>query len=301
MTPLPGTTATLCDWLSCTVPLEVQPFVLDDLALLLGDSGFVRQDGRFVCPHGGTVKTTQFGSVFYVGTSGKALLSLRNANAFNQYLMLFGLNPHKVTRLDAACDFVVDAPPVLGAIYREFRSGVFLTQKRAPVTSLFSPDQFGRDTGTVYLGKRDGGLFVRVYDKRHQVIDCGLPDPGPWLRVELAARVDGMTLRDASDPTSLFYQYIPDSLVSRPDGVVPWVPHAGGFEITRREIDPMDKMRSIVRNMEDLTPLAALASSLPGEGLDVALAMLRSELRRRIVHRETRREASQASVTPNVG
>lgn len=302
MEPLISAGPAICDWLTCSFPLEEEPFLLDDLASFLGDAGFVRTGERFESANRGSVYLKRMNGVIVASASGRAVDTLRQLGSVDAYLHLVGNRPHRVTRLDAACDWAVDAAPVVQAVYAAYRlSGVNLTQKVSRVYKEFSIDQYGRDTGTVYLGKRKyGDVSVRVYDKRHEQIANRFPDPGPWLRIEVESHVSGLTLRDAALPDSVFYQYCPQSLVVPPAGVVPWVPQEGGFTVTRREFDPMEKMRSIVRNIDDLTALAVLAEQLPGEGLDVAVQLLRSEMRRRIVHRQARRELGSVPSTPPV-
>lgn len=279
------------DWLAHTTPLTEFVFVRDSVTAVLADAGAVRDGERFLFVNGGSVMIREAHSVGYFGVSGQALTALRETGRFADYLAAVGQHPHRVTRLDAAMDFCMDAQPVCDSVYALYRSGYVLNGRKCPTTRQTSIDQYGRDSGTVYLGRRgkNRSVLIRVYDKRHQQIEAGNPDPGPWLRVEVESHIAGMTLRDVVLPEPLFHTLAPAGLVDRPSDVVPWLPQDGGFELPPREPQGADmRARSIIQNWDDMGRLARLVDQIPGEGVDVVVAMFRAELLRQKRHQDAK-------------
>lgn len=295
MKPL-SPSSTFCDWLTCTYPLEEAPFVFDSLTGFLSHAGFWRDGDNFVCTTG-TVHCRQMQHVYLVSASGGAISHIRDSGLYSDYLVTLSSNgPHNVSRLDVAMDWHIDAQPVVDAAYSAFRSGISLSRKQAAVRRVNSVDQYGRDTGTVYFGTRGNKVHGRLYDKRHQVLDKGAPDPGPWLRFELELHVPELSLRDAVLTDPVFFHYTPEQLVVPLAGVPAWEPCPLGFTIERREADLMTDARYLIQGIDELTKLARLADRMPGEGVDVVVQMLRAELLRR--QRVMRSRGTVSAVSP---
>lgn len=226
------------DYLNISIPyLESGGFQDEVLAAI----GMARPHPRPGCPglydigligrQIGTLKFVRRGEVFVVSLSGTALMFLRANDCFSDFLWCFAERPHRVTHLDAAYDRrEVEASPVILELYRRgIDRGFRLSQRKAPVSCHFALNDAGEETGTVYVGAKNARVSLAVYDKRQEQIVKGRPDPGPMVRYELRFRggedAVPLTLRDAADPTALFWHYMPDDILTPTRGVtVPkWV------------------------------------------------------------------------------
>lgn len=164
-----------------------------------------------------------------ISASGGVLRYLRANSLLEDYLGLLAQCPHKVTRLDAACDYPIDGPDALRSLEAAYPDDRVSFQRKAlKVTRLYSAREDGRQTGTWYAGHRSSArVTARVYDKQCEAYEKRGEYLPPTTRVELSFRKDhGCTLRDAIMPTSLYYQYASPVLVKRPQNVPDWVSHA---------------------------------------------------------------------------
>jgi hypothetical protein len=224
--------------------------------------------GLWRSPSGGSLKAERFGSVVALGASGQFLAMLRASGFLHTYLATLSTVPHKVTRLDATMDLEIDAPPVLHRLVKRARSadGVSLTRKRVPaahVTTLLSPRLDGRLSGTAYMGSKTAPVRLCVYDKQKERVDAGVLDAPPCLRYELRLRNGLATLRDASDPTAIFWHHM-RGVLRVPAGVPAWSPALDVFSPERVVPDPAYRLRRRVAHSPDLAALVKLADSLPG-------------------------------------
>lgn len=254
-----------CDWRS----------LRDELLPLLDHVGmqttFDRaQDSAALWKHrdGGIVRAARMNGVVTLYASGQFLALVRVAGLLNNYLASIGTVAHKVTRLDATMDVDVYAPPLVRRLYNRGRTGrgVQLTRKVIPPGSVecrFSTRSDGQESGTVYFGSKTAPVSLAVYDKQKERHDAGFPDAPPCLRYELRVRNGLPTLRDCSDPESLFWHHM-SGVLKRPPGVPPWVPAYEAFRPLRVEIDPDYRLRRRVEFSSDLAAMVKLADSLPG-------------------------------------
>jgi hypothetical protein len=217
-----------------------------------------------------------------LGATGVVTAALRFANVFGNYLAAIATVPHTVTRLDASRDVVEDTPPVIARIVEQASSpaGLSLTRKRvAPrhVTRLVVRREDGLDTGTCYVGSRNADVRMAVYDKRVERMSRGLADVGPLTRYELRLTSGaGLTLRDAFDPTNVFWHFMPESLMSHPSDVVPWVSYALGFQVDW-PAPPLssERLKRRVQSSADVAALLRLADEVGPYGFDFLVAQLR--------------------------
>jgi hypothetical protein len=264
----------VCDYLSVSVPVESAPRFRAELIAFLSGEGFTpaRTDGTFVAPPpaSGTAKVVNRGPVLAVGISGSALAFLRDSGAFPGLLEVLASVPHRVTRLDAALDVPTDAPPVLRDLRARAMSGRMAFGKRrlavADVGLWQRPAVYDQSifTGTLYLGRRGADRQVRVYDKRNEVLDRTGADPGPLVRYEITFGKGGRTgvsLRDAEDPTALFWSVAGGVLLPRPLGVPDWVPAGESFELPpAAQVDPLSRLAVAVDRSGGLAALVRLAA-----------------------------------------
>lgn len=243
------------DWITVSIPGDVSALVAIEVSHVAREACGVAlsDDAGWVFPNKGRLDVRKRGGVGLFSAGGLALEWLRQVGLYGEFLRALSSDCHRVTRLDVALDFAIDAPPVVNQVYADARAGkVRLTHKPAPVRCILSPDRFSDlDTGTVYLGAQQAKVRARVYDKRHERLDKGFPDPGPMVRYELTVLGDvGPSLRDAYNPSSLFWRYM-GGLLAVPPGVPPWVPSSDGFSLPPRE---RDDHKTLVRRLERELP-----------------------------------------------
>jgi hypothetical protein len=114
-----------------------------------------------------------------------------------------------------------------------------------------------------------------VYDKQAERHKATGNDPGPWLRHEVRCRVGGMTLRDAVDPTALFYAFASPSFLPRPAGVADWVPHGEGYTLDRVELpSPAARLKRRVEDSAEVGALIALALEVGPYGVSFLASLI---------------------------
>lgn len=221
---LPDLGKVFCDWLDVTFsPSES----LDWLQPLLTSAGAIDHGGTFTFSGGGVIKHQTNTRWQRVSISGSALSALRDYGLFDDLLRSISQHPYKVTRIDAALDLGVDAAPVVRGLWERYQSEPLrLNLWNAVLPRRYEGFRFdGVVSGTFYAGSRKvNKISARVYDKQHEVYDRHKYDCGSRLRYELTVKTDQVTLRDVSDPASLFWHYASPALLDRPPGVPDWVP-----------------------------------------------------------------------------
>lgn len=262
-----------CDYLNVSASYDECATVLDDVLPLLDEVGAERVAGGDILgtwhePGGGTFKSSRRGKVAVLSASGQFLATLRTLHLFGSYLRALSVIPHRVSLLHATMDVFEDAPPVVDRVYqRALSGGVALTRKaikREHVKRFWGPGKDGRETGTVYMGARgNADVWAKVYDKRQERLDRKFPDPGPVTRYEVCVHGDaGPTLRDAQDPTAIFYHFASPSLLPRPEGVPAWVSGAEGYVAPpKQEKSAAERLRALV----DSSPAFERALKLAAE------------------------------------
>lgn len=247
----------ITDFLDVTFSPDNTPFM--DLELVLqGCLGEVlsRDDGDSVWRLGeGIVKLDVKHTYARASASGAALSELRLRGAFDDYLSAVSTVPHTITRLDAALDVYTDFPEILRTLDSKFPSGrVPLSRKGLSVTTLLkrrSGDSL--ETGTWYAGHRSHAkVTAKVYDKAEErrarkVQEGTFPDA--WTRYEFTFRREvGCTLRDAHDPTTLFWSVAPILGLEKPKNVLDWSSGClGAWSYTAPERLAADKVRLMVQ------------------------------------------------------
>jgi hypothetical protein len=260
----------ITDYLNTSHPLGSFPFVRDAVLPVLEEAGATPRTAElYDLGMGGTVKIAPAMRVGVVSLSGAALAHLRAQNLFGEYLAALGQEAHSVTIMHAALDRRADAPVHVQRLYRAAKRGQLKLSRKAldPLRDIehwIKPGLAdGRDTGTVYLGAPSARIRAAVYDKRDERLRAGAVDPGPLLRHELRTKKVGATLRDAFDPTALFWHYMAPELLKRPTGVADWTPHGQGYELpAMRQYTPQERMQRIIDNSLDLAALFDLATAI---------------------------------------
>lgn len=279
-----------CDWLDVTFPTDslLGGDVSDLLAGLQCSSRRVSDSVLEFRLPGAEWGNIQLGDSSRgwsrLSASGGSCEALRGVSAFGEYASLIGSYPHTVTRLDAAMDVPLPAPPIITALVSRYPSDslVHLTRKGVRPDYYLKPTLDGGYTGTFYAGPlRSRGLIVtaRVYDKSRERFDRTGVDVGPLTRFEVVCRKGSrVTLRDAYDPLSLFWHFAAPALLPLPDGIPPWSPFDGDtWAPGARTVDDYQRLRSRVDASVDIDLLADLADKVTGGRLEL-LRLLRNRL-----------------------
>jgi hypothetical protein len=283
-------TEPFCDFVGVTVPADEWAGLRVDLSAELDAIGMgveVDQDRTVLWRSSdafGTVKASRVGAVWAIGCSGTVCAGLRAAGRFMAYLAAIGARPHRVTRLDAAVDYQVDAAPIVAALAQAGRRGeLSLTRKGiAPsaVESYTGLRADGVETGTVYCGSKSSDVRMVVYDKQHERARRKLPDVGPRVRYELRLRGGtGVTLRDCAEPHGAFWHYAAPDFLPAPPNAVPWVAGGTGYALERvAPLGPAERLKRRVDCSAELASLIALAGECGPYGAELLLSMVRGRL-----------------------
>lgn len=260
-----------CDYLSVTYSADFHPARQVSLFLLsLGAE--VRRDGLYVLGDGGTVTVgLKYGSM-RISASGAAIACMRESGGYMGFLALLSDCPHRVTLLDAAYDQDRDAVPVLKALQRRYKGKkVNLTRKGMEWTVLMSErPSDGAMTGTFYVGRKSAArVSAKVYDKQEEARVRRDKLIAPRLRYEVSVKKDyGATLRDAAEPTRLFWHVASPALLDRPAGVDDWTPDwsQGWSAGPRPDLLPAEVLSRRLSYSPELDLLSSIADDMGPEG-----------------------------------
>jgi hypothetical protein len=289
--------APFCDYLNVSFPFESSGLLLSELEAFFPSVGPYQssEDGttRFISPLTlkvtGTIKARRRAKVLIVSASGGVLRDMRDKGVFGEYLAILASYPHRVTMLHATADYAVDSPPqVISEVKAAaFAGDISLTRKRVQpgnCKAFTGQDSDGLETGTIYLGQRaNADVWAKVYDKRYQQQSLGFADPGPIVRVEVAVQSDvGATLRDAYEPTAIYFHFAGRSLVSTPPDAPEWIAHGEGFTLPKSAaLEASEKVSRLVESSYDLGRLIELAIEAYGErAADELCREIRGRVRR---------------------
>lgn len=278
------------DYANITVAKTDADDVLAGLMPILDMFGCSQLSPGLFCLPGkgsGTVKAVSRHAVTSFSASGQFLSNLRANDMLDQYLTVFSDYSHNVSMLHATVDYDVYAPEVLREIYDLGQSGQFYLSRKAMnpkhVTRFMGLDADGVETGTVNLGyKANYDVWAKVYDKRHERLSKGFPDPNQMLRIEIAVQTDvGATLRDISNPHDIFYQYASKTLVEAPQGFKGWQSYAGGLTLEKKaqDLTTWQRLWGVIENSNDFKRVIDLAIADYGDDAEKELSKL---IRKRI-------------------
>lgn len=220
-----------------------------------------------------------------LSASGLALDYLRGFGQFLSYLSIIGEQPHRVTRLDACLDVATPGADVVAALHAAYPASCALSRKAQGTKVIQSAGRDGRQTGTFYVGhKGNGDVAARVYDKQHQLWEVKGEEIGPLTRYEITVRAGmGPTLRDAAQPTRVFWHFAAPALLERPEGIEAWESGWGtGWEWSAPEQVPSQVLRRRVEVSAEIGRLIELSDAIGPYGREwlVKLIEERCGLRR---------------------
>lgn len=225
---------------------------------------------------GGTVKIDTAKKYTKVSASGQALAHFRARGLLLEYLSELSTEPHNVSRIDVSIDLPQDGAEVVNALRAQAarQHGLFaLGRKSLPVKlNLGFKTSDGRETGSVYIGGRSCKARVKaaIYDKAHEALEKRGEVLPPTTRYELRIKGEkgrvGPSLRDAAEPTALFWHHASPSLLKAPDNAPEWIAGwEGGWtydkpaellpsEILVRAIDFSSSLAKLIDLADDIGP-----------------------------------------------
>lgn len=277
-----------CDWLDVTFSPSDAPYPA--LNRLLLDAGFdVESTDRsvFVYSHessaqGKLVMGSNRGT-FRVSASGAICSTLRRLGIWHDYLSELASSPHKVTRLDAALDLRVDGADLVQVMRDRYPSGEVNLRRKAVRTSVILEVRAdGRESGSWYAGRRSRARFTaRVYDKALEALSKRGEILPPTTRIEITAAGSdaGATLRDAAQPSALFWHVASPAIVAAPEDAPMWTPNTDCHWVTpTRTFDPAQIIRRRVESMALLDALAHVADEMGPEGRGYLMHLIRGRI-----------------------
>jgi hypothetical protein len=277
-----------CDWLdvTCSPDRSFVPAVREFLDRLCCEVRYSDEKSTTIrVGDYGVIRLDTEAKWHRASASGKVLAYLRSIERYGEYLHLLSEVPHSITRLDAACDYNLDTPAILRSLDRHFPDDrINFGRKALTITRLLSKRADKKLTGTWYAGHRQKAkVSARVYDKANEVAEKqGLYLLTHSTRVEFTARkAFGACLRDAYDPTSIYYSMGDPALMKTPADVSPWEPLAEFTAWTSPEmVDllPYEIFKRRVERSSELDHLAELAAELGVVGVKLAVRVFEQRL-----------------------
>lgn len=293
-----------CDWLDVTYAPDDCPYPETNL-LLLG-CGFVPSaelgSGRtYRTPNGrGTVRIKHSKRFAKISISGSSCAHLRAAGHWLEALSILASSPHKVSRLDAALDVPMDAAPFMDSLDALYPDGfVKLSRKAQSVTRFVSTRSDGVRSGTWYVGhKDDARQSLRVYDKSLQMLTEHREVIPTTTRVEVTARKDrGATLRDAEQPTALFWDIASPAVFKHaPEGTPVWQPNQDTHWLSAPpSFVPAEVLKRRIERSAELDAFLTLADTIGPHGVHYLERLLLDRLRNRSTTPATDDDGQDAS------
>lgn len=275
------TTEVFCDWLDVTTPPHEEYRLRSELGALLVHAGAEKVTEDLYRLNNGSFKFVSNSKWFKLSFSGSVVAVLRFNGQWEHALSLIGEGPHRVTRVDAAVDIALDGADSIAMLQAAYPSGqVRLSQRPVSISELLSTRADGRKTGTWYAGHRGKSeITCRVYDKAKEALDKRGELMPPRTRCELTVcKGAGPTLRDAAEPTRIFWHYMAPAVLPRPDGVPAWDSGwAEGWVMDRVDLLPAQALKRRIEHSAELAALIELADSIGAGGRQYALRLIREK------------------------
>jgi Replication initiation factor. len=278
-----------CDFFSLSLPCagDDAPPIVETVILFLSelDCHAVSEGVYELGGYGGTVMSKRRGLVWLLSFTGSALRSIREAGLLKELVMLLHEVPHRVTRLDASCDYAEDAPTYLSKQYYRIRRASIVIGRKVisyrDVERHTSVNHEGRAVHNLYLGKKTSEVRVLLYDKQHERVSKGFPDPGQLLRIEVRLRSQvGCSVFDALAPERLYYHYAAPALCELPASVRPWMPDGQGFELPQQQAQctPYQRLKSLIGESAVIDQMLKLSQREGAGGLQSVYTLLQRKL-----------------------
>lgn len=260
------------DWLSISYPTSLSPH-MDVISLFncispMSYAGMGSGKELYKTEIGATCFITSKDSYSNISISGSLLSLARDSNKMRDLIELLGSAPHNITRLDVAYDTPMPGEQAISNIQSMYHTGYAkLAGRYRQMNYNLSQIGKGRQTGTAYFQNRNynGTVLLRVYDKAWEQLQQRDSTISPTTRYELTVR-RGASLRDFTNPDSVFWHFLPDGLLKRPESVSKWLATDRIDYDAHNEVRTTDyeRLRFLIQNSPALLQLAERASSING-------------------------------------
>ena len=277
------------DFLSVT--FNPDHFDVGNLRLLLLGCGYEHLDSssslilfnRPNDPLSGLIRVEAKFNHVRISASGKALAYLRKLQQYENYLLHLSEFPHRITRLDTTMDSPRDFPSICRSISRHYPDDrVCLSRKATKITYNLSKRDDGLRSGSLYMGNTRDKLQIIIYDKALEMLDkLGLSMP-PTSRYEMRFNSSfNLTLRDALDPTELFWSYSDMVLLKKPSSVPERTPTGDldGWSRDNCPALPFSKLSDYIDHSAALDSMITLADALGSSGRTILERLLIQRLK----------------------
>lgn len=285
-----STSEIICDWLDVTYSPDSQligsAFKSGVMTSWLMNHSAIckKRDERsihFSIGDHGYIKLDSSSMFSRVSASGRALAHFRAQGIFMEYLDILASEPHRVTRLDAALDIPRDGANVIKEFKKKYPSGSApLGRKNLKMNFITGFRSDGKESGSCYFGQRTKARqTARVYDKALEALDKRGEQMPPTTRYEVTAKGErdrpSPTLRDAAEPTSIFWHIASPTLLKAPKGIKPWISGDGeSWKLKRPELLPAEIVERKIEFSAELDTIAAIASQMGSGGLQYMLRQI---------------------------
>jgi len=235
---------------------------------------FIRPDD----PLSGLIRIESKWNHIRISISGKAIGYLIKLKQYSNLLFHLSTFPHKVTRLDASMDVPIDFPTIHPKIARKYpKDRISLGRKETSINYNLTKRDDGLKSGSLYMGKIRDQVQILIYDKTLEMLtkfEIVIPTTTRY-EVKLGSSI-GMTLKDAQDPTELFWMYGEQLMLKKPPTVSEWV--AGGefigWEMDNISTLPYQKLSKFVEYSTAINSMLVLADDLGTEGRSILTRLL---------------------------
>lgn len=267
-----------CDKIVCTFPPENYSDLglsFNELVESCGGKTARYEDGyrEIRMPDSGLVLLQQNKNWSRLSINGKACAELRLFKRFNEALGIIGSVPHKVTQLHSKVDYrTKSTPKVLNRLDKLVKSGLLfgLDYQKCQTMPVMRPDRL--ISNNLYAPKIQAEKQIVYYDKtleRHQKgflpeWNTGSMDENLSVELRLSGRVTrrGLSLRDASEPSAMFWHYMVDCPIIgkyRPNSVPDWssIGSEYSYDVKKRSDD--EKLTDLLRFGGDYFQICDLA------------------------------------------
>lgn len=237
-------TEPFCDYFRFTTPSEHLDSTKQVLMPFLTALGCVEQSGYFRSPSGGTLTIKAHHQVISYQHTGGIMRDLRDLGYYHSYIAAISLLPaYRVTKVHVAVDVLLSGTMTVPWLYSRVVDGTCrLSRKFSLERDLkrymgFSRSIPGKETGTLYLGSTKAERRLKLYDKAQERFDrlgMIIPDTSRY-ELELSDET-GITIRDLANLTPVFYHFVSDAFLPRPEpSPPPWLRSEaiGGYKVDR--------------------------------------------------------------------
>lgn len=178
----------------------------------------------------GTIKLDYYRKYRQISITGKCLVFLRSKPEMHSaFLQIFNdESGYNITRFDATMDLSIAFHKIKDQYLSKFpdmRIQIGATNnKLRRIMYLMGMTDYGHHTGTIQLQdqKYKGDHKFVIYDKQQELLDKNELSIPPTTRYEQRLSKKGATVHDILNAESIFWHFMPDSLIKNPTNAPKW-------------------------------------------------------------------------------